>query len=255
MFFLLFFGVKSRFAFVDESIRSFPEDISIDIPDEYNFLQEYPHCDLGPLTQECGCCYAYGPIKAMSHRICKAKNKKTFLSAQFIVACDLLESGCEGGCSRSVYYFLEQHGVTDEECHPWSNQLNYSSEFCSKCKDGSQATLYKAKIGSTKQITSVQEIKKEIYLHGPVSASVAVTDRLKYYTGGLFEDPPRDYIADRTHTVEIIGWGQEKGIPYWIILNQYGRLWGENGMMRIRMGRDDARVESYVLAAEPMITW
>ena len=240
---------------VKESISNYEEDFDVDIPEEYNFLEEYPNCDFGPLSQECGCCYAYGPLKSISHRICKATNMKTLLSAQYIVACDTIDSGCDGGCSRSVFYFLEQNGVTDTKCHPWKNVLEYSPDYCSKCEDGNSSFLYKTKIGSTKQIVGVENIKKEIYIHGPVAASVVTNDKFRYYQGGyIYEDLPNDeWILDRTHTVEIIGWGVEKDTPYWIILNQYGERWGEKGKMRIRMGQDDGRIESYVLAAEPEI--
>ena len=115
--------------------------------------------------------------------------------------------------------------------------------------------MYKTRIGSTKQIVGVENIKKEIYIHGPVATSVVTNDKFRYYQGGyIYEDLPNDeWILDRTHTVEIIGWGVEKDTPYWIILNQYGERWGEKGKMRIRMGQDDGRIESYVLAAEPEI--
>ena len=238
---------------VKESMSSYSEEFDIEIPNDYNFLEEYPNCDFGPITQECGCCYAYGPIKSLSHRICKITNKKILLSAQYIVSCDTLDSGCEGGCSRSVFYFFEQNGITDSECHPWKDVRNYSSEFCSVCVNGSSPVLYKTVLGSTRQLTTVDAIKKEIYIHGPVAAAVVTNDRFRYYKGGIYEDSPGDYLSEKIHTVEIIGWGHEGDVPYWIVLNQYGEKWGEKGVIRIRQGRDDGRIESYVLAADPDI--
>ena len=239
---------------VKESLSYFEENFDVDIPEEYNFLEEYPNCDFGPITQECGCCYAYGPLKSLSHRICKITNQQILLSAQYIVACDTLDSGCDGGCSRTVFYFFEQHGITDNNCHPWKNILQYSTDYCSKCENGNESVLYRTKIGSTRQLVGVEAIKKEIYIHGPVAASVVTSKQFREYQGGIYESLPNDdWFGDRTHTVEIIGWGVENEIPYWIVLNQYGERWGENGIIRIRQGRDDARIESYVLAADPEI--
>lgn len=235
-----------------ESIAYFKNSFDVEIPESYNFLEEYPQCDFGPLLQECGSCFAYGPLKSLSHRICRASGKKTLLSAQYFVACDVLDSGCNGGCSRTAMYFLEQHGVSDISCHPWQNVQNYSSEFCSKCVNGSDAYLYKTKIGSTRQLTSVNAIKEEIYIYGPVAASVETNPKFKAYKGGIYKAPFTDWTTARTHSVEIIGWGVENGEEYWIVLNQYGIHWGENGRIRIGTGRDYARIESYVYAADPV---
>jgi hypothetical protein len=46
--------------------KPYPE---AEVPKQYNFLHEFPECDFGPTIQACGPCYAYGPIKAMSHRL------------------------------------------------------------------------------------------------------------------------------------------------------------------------------------------
>jgi hypothetical protein len=34
------------------------------------------------------------------------------------------------------------------------------------------------------------------------------------------------------HAVEMMGWVEEYGEQYWIVLNQYGSHWGEKGRMR-----------------------
>lgn len=238
--------------FSPRSIRSNkPLYPNIEIPDSYNFLEEYPQCDFGPLTQECGICYAYGPLKAISHRICRATERKTLLSPQYIVACDPTNLGCQGGCSRSVFYFLEQHGVTDSECHPWQNQTKYTENFCTYCKDGTEAKLVKTKFGSTRQLTSVKAIKQEIYIYGPVTASVIPDDEMRQYRGGIYRRSTELNRTQASHSVEIIGWGVENNEDYWIVSNTYGADWGENGNIRIRAGRNDAGVENWVYAADP----
>lgn len=236
------------------SIRSnIPDYSNIQLPAAYDFLEEFKICDFGPITQECGSCYAHGPIKAMSHRFCRAKNKKFLLSAQYIVACDVLELGCKGGCSRSVFYFLEQHGATKQSCHQWKNITDFNSDYCGKCDNNEKMQLYTAKFGSTRQLTTVSQIKQQIYVHGPVSASVLPDDEMRSYQGGIYTYQVPNKTEIGTHSVEIIGWGVELDKPYWIVLNHYGEDWGEKGRMRIRMGQNDALIESYVYSAEPEI--
>ena len=50
------------------------------------------------------------------------------------------------------------------------------------------------------------------------------------------------------HSVKIIGWGSERGEPYWLIQNSWGALHGEAGLARIRRGTNECGIESEVLA-------
>ena len=194
----------------------------------------------------------------MSHRICRAIGKQILLSAQYLVACDLLDLGCEGGCARSTLYFLEQQGVTDITCHPWQNITLFSPDFCSKCQNPNiskeeqpKMHLYRSVYGSLRQLSTSDEIKKEIYLKGPVVASVATDDKMRYYRGGIYTRPHLNFSVPVAHTLEIIGWGKEKDIEYWIGYNSYGNDWGDNGTIKIRMGYNDAFIESFVYASDP----
>ena len=74
------FILASRIYTSPRSTRHDLGNVSIKLPKSYDFLKEYPQCDFGPLSQECGCCYAYGPLKAMSHRFCKALGRNVQLS-------------------------------------------------------------------------------------------------------------------------------------------------------------------------------
>jgi hypothetical protein len=226
---------------------------NISIPPFYDFLREYPECDFGPLSQECGCCYAYGPIKAMSHRFCRALHRKVLLSSQFIVSCDLADNACVGGCERTVFYFMEQHGITDSSCHPWKGKTNFARDFCGSCTTNTTLKLYRAVYSSTSHFIGIDDIKKAILLEGPLSASIAVDFKFHIYRGGIYRSSLAPPIEAGNHAVEMIGWGEENGEKYWIVLNQYGSHWGENGRMRIKMGTNEGLVESFVYGAIPFI--
>ena len=245
--YILYYRISNR------SISVNYDHINISIPESYDFLKEYPHCDFGPLSQECGCCYAYGVLKAMAHRFCKITKKKVILSPQYIVACDVVDNACVGGCERSVFYFMEQHGVTDVDCHPWEGVREYNSKYCEKCSTNQTLKIYKAIYSSTKHYIGIETIKKAILIEGPVSASIACDREFASYREGIYTSSLSGHIEAGNHAVEIIGWGKENGIEYWILFNQYGEHWGDKGKMKIKMGTNEGLVENFMYGATPLI--
>jgi cathepsin B len=113
--------------------------------------------------------------------------------------------------------------------------------------------LYRAEYSSTSHFVGIEDIKKAILLEGPVSASIAIDRWFTIYHGGIYRSSLKPPIEAGNHAVEIIGWGKENNEEYWIILNQYGRFWGENGRIRIKMGTNEGLIESFVYGALPVL--
>ena len=38
------------------------------------------------------------------------------------------------------------------------------------------------------------------------------------------------------HAVKIVGWGDEGGVPYWLVANSWNDQWGDGGYFKIRRG-------------------
>lgn len=55
------------------------------------------------------------------------------------------------------------------------------------------------------------------------------------------------------HAVKLIGWGEEKGVLYWTLINSWGEKWGENGTFRIRRGTNECGIENYITAGIPNV--
>lgn len=232
-------------------------NVKVDLPDYYNFLEEYPHCDFGPLVQNCGCCYVYSAIKTLSHRICRAIGRQFLLSAQYLIACDLFNLGCGGGNEKAAFYYLEQHGAPEIECQPWQEIKSYTPDVCTKCVDGKPFKLYRAKLRSTKPVHGIENIKKAIYLEGPLSASLISDYGFVWYREGMYTTSvsSNGYADLANHTVEIHGWGTyENGTQYWIVQNAFGPRWGSNGLMKMQMGVNSGYVESYMIGVEPELS-
>ncbi len=46
------------------------------------------------------------------------------------------------------------------------------------------------------------------------------------------------------HDIEVVGWGEEDGVPFWNIRNSWGTYWGELGFFRLERGKNALQIES-----------
>lgn len=55
------------------------------------------------------------------------------------------------------------------------------------------------------------------------------------------------------HAVKLIGWGEEYGVPYWLMMNSWNEAWGDNGLFKIRRGTNECRVDNSTSAGVPVV--
>ncbi|KAK6021324.1 papain family cysteine protease [Ostertagia ostertagi] len=93
---------------------------------------------------------------------------------------------------------------------------------------------------------NVKAIQRDIMKNGPVVAGFIVYEDFAHYKSGIYK-----HTAGRMtggHAVKIIGWGKEKGTPYWLIANSWHDDWGEKGFYRMIRGINNCRIEEMVFA-------
>eukprot|EP00928_Gymnodinium_smaydae_P007609 TRINITY_DN12727_c0_g4_i1.p1 TRINITY_DN12727_c0_g4~~TRINITY_DN12727_c0_g4_i1.p1 ORF type:complete len:266 (-),score=56.03 TRINITY_DN12727_c0_g4_i1:515-1312(-) len=97
-----------------------PEKI-VDLPAEFDWRKD-PRAANCPTVKEvrdqsnCGSCWAFGSVEAMSDRICIASGgkDKTHLSAEDVTSCDVMgDMGCNGGVPSTVYSYYKTTGIVD----------------------------------------------------------------------------------------------------------------------------------------------
>ncbi len=96
------------------------------------------------------------------------------------------------------------------------------------------------------------QIVREIWRWGPVATGMQVYP--DFYTFNATKDIYKwngkgPQVGG--HAVVIVGWGEEKGIKYWIIRNSWGEEWGDKGYFRMVRGVNDCQLESNVICMMP----
>lgn len=79
---------------------------------------------------------------------------------------------------------------------------------------------------------------------------------LEYYQSNLVFTGVYQHVTGSAlggHAIRILGWGIEKGTPYWLIANSWNSDWGDNGYVRILQGKDECGIESSISAGLPRV--
>ena len=166
----------------------------------------------------CGSCWAFATVSSLSDRI-KIMRKAAWpdinLSPQVLISCEDDNRGCGGGNPKRSYSWIHQNNITDETCSPYQayghdNGIGCSAQIkCKDCQGGKGCwAKEKAKVYGVEEYGEVEgeiNMMNEIIQRGPITCGVAVTQELRNYTGGIFEDTTGRLAYD--HVVSITGWG------------------------------------------------
>ena len=145
----------------------------------------------------------------------------------------------------------EVSGILGDMCSDFTFDTYSSSE------NGNPARFYKtlhiyAIAGTEKDGGSEKNIRYNIYHWGPVSSG------MKVYSDFYTFDPKKDIYKWNGqgpqvggHAIEIVGWGEENNIPYWIIKNSWGEKWGDGGYFRMIRGSNNCEIEENIVTGIP----
>jgi len=259
--------VKKLLGWKKDSFELPTKDIKVDataIPTTFDSSANWPNCKtIGTIYNQadCGSCWAFGCVEAVSDRFCIASQGKVneILSFEDMVSCGPCD-GCDGGDADSAWEYVAETGLVTGTCYPYDiptcppaqqpclNFVNTPACLSGKCNDSeawSTFTLTEAYDVSS----DVSKIQTEIMTNGPVEACFDVYEDFVTYKTGVYSHTTGSYLGG--HCVKCIGWGVENGTPYWLCNNQWTTYWGDNGQFKIKRGSDECGIEDDVVAGTP----
>ena len=238
------------------------------IPDEYDVRQSF--YDIRD-QKMCGGCWAFAAAEVISDRYCINSNGKAqllFSEMELLTCCKTLEDnpdegGCGGGHPQIAFNYWVSKGLPTKSCKEFlfnNNEYPKDNKNKLKCLDTCSTkgiNLIKYKGSFVKKIEGgEEEIKKEIFNNGPVTAGFLLyKDFFNYWGHDLALDPNKIYQHfdgdfNGTHAIKIIGWGIDSTSQkkYWLCVNSWGKNENITGIFRFIRGINDCGIESEVYA-------
>ncbi|XP_025407532.1 cathepsin B-like cysteine proteinase 4 [Sipha flava] len=252
------------------------------IPSEFDARRNWQQCDtIGKVRDQgnCGSCWALGPSAAFADRLCIATdgNFNELLSLEEITfCCHDCGLGCKGGAPIKAWEYFIKYGLvtggdyqSGEGCQPYgvapcpideygnnvfNSQPMERNHNCTKTCYGNQNLNFQEdhKFIRDAYYLTYGAIQKDVFAYGPIEASFEVYDDfLSYKTGVYIKSEFASYLGG--HSVKLIGWGEEDGVPYWLLINSWGIAWGDNGLFKIRRGTNECKIEDSTTGGVPVV--
>ncbi|XP_028394716.1 uncharacterized protein LOC114518884 [Dendronephthya gigantea] len=189
----------------------------------------------------CGSCYAYAVTGALEGAFFLKNGYLPDFSEQEIIDCSwgFGNRGCKGGYPhRAMQWILKHGGLAIED--------NYGKYLAQEGYCHFRNVSIGVRIDSYMNITrgNVTELKQAISQYGPVSVLINTQPKsFKFYSSGIYYDPECSG-NNLDHAALLVGYGEERGIPYWLIKNSWSKAWGESGYIKIAQRNNNCGVTS-----------
>jgi cathepsin B len=251
----------------------------LNLPDNFDPREEYPNCESIKEIRDqanCGSCWAFGAVEAMSDRICihSGQTDQTRVSAENLLACcSSCGFGCDGGYPQYAWRYWKNTGICTgglygdtKYCQPYflpmcDHHVDGSHGACpdtvdtpsckKNCDDGNKGTYSEEMTygASAYSVSGEANIMQELYENGPVEASFTVYEDFVTYSSGVYQHVTGSALGG--HAIKMIGWGVENGVKYWLCVNSWNDEWGDKGLFKIRRGTNECGIENSVNAGMP----
>lgn len=246
------------------------------LPESFDPRDKWPMCPtLNEIRDQgqCGACWAFGAVEAMTDRVCIYSNgsKNFHFAAEDVLTCKSKGYGCNGGYPMVAWTEWVNVGLVSggnynshQGCKPYSfapcaNHMKKCTKWkpTPRCMHSCENEYNRSYINDKKRgksfytVAGEKHIMAELYKNGPAEAMFIVYEDFADYNGGVYQHIKGKVVF--RHAVKLMGWGVENCAKYWLAANSWGTGFGENGFFKILRGVNECHIENFVLAGEPLL--
>lgn len=194
---------------------------------------------LNPVKDQgnCGSCWAFAAVGSVEAAWARSTNTLHSLSEQELVDCGA--GDCNGGwVDRAYDTMLAKGGEMSEADYPYTAHNGLTCKY--------DASKMKAKISDYTRVyanmNTIDTNAESLYEYGPHAIYIYANTRFQLYSSGIFDDPT---CSTTSYNHAVVAVGYDKSAGYWTIRNSWNSGWGEDGHIRIVMGKNTCNAEHY----------
>jgi len=163
----------------------------------------------------------------MEFAACQSNGTFQEFAEQQLVDCDKLCYGCNGGTTDRAFYYFESHYEILLQDYAYTGQ-DGTCLYNSMPKTSVKATGYY-------NVTADSPSAMQAALANHVLSIAIEANQYAFqtYSGGIFNN--QNCGTNLDHATNIVGWGTQNGVDYWIMRNSWGTTWGDQGYMYIQI--------------------
>ncbi|OHS94721.1 Pro-cathepsin H [Tritrichomonas foetus] len=185
---------------------------------------------------DCGSCWAFSAISTAESAYAIKNNELLSYSEQNLVDCCPLCFGCVSGFPN---YALKHVETTQNHQFCRESDYIYTATDDQGCRFSQfdHVGYYSGSVSVERY--DEQDLLEKVGTYGVASICMdAHLPTFLAYQNGIYET---DECSERflNHAVNVVGYGSENGVDFWIARNSWGTGWGENGYFRIRRNADN----------------
>jgi cathepsin L len=229
-------GFSRKEAAVKATASNIKVSSPADLPESVDWRQQFVVTAVKD-QGDCGSCWSFATAETIESHWALATGDLWTLSEQQILDCTINPQhcggtgGCEGGTVEvAMDTIIKVGGLSSEWTYPY---LSHAGNDQPQCLFNTTTTPPAVNISSYVSLPSNQyePLISAVATNGPIAISVDASTWSFYSTGvynGCNQTNP-----DLDHAVQLVGYGSENGLDYWLVRNSWTPAWGENGYIKI----------------------
>lgn len=180
---------------------------------------------------DCGSCYTFVATATIEGAMVLQGSPLVSLSESQLLDCTKPygNQGCNGGLMDNCYkYAVAKGGVCSEEEYPYKPKVSTCRSANCKTVPGTHIRDFVKVRKNDEKSALLQAVAKQ-----PVAVAVQGDSTVfRFYKSGIFDNVKCG--TNLNHAVAAIGYDTSPAnLPFWILKNQWGISWGEEGFMRL----------------------
>lgn len=197
-------------------------DIGFEMPETPNYIDWRTKNVLNPLKDQgmCNSCWAFSATAAIEAAYAILNGTLYDLSEQQLVDCDTKADGCNGGDYQQAMKYAANNGLETETDYPYivlESKCQYDKTKSLVLNNGAKALPKK----------SAASFKTGLLVR-PISVGIeANQDIFQFYSSGVINGTQCGDNID--HSVLAVGYISVDGMDAFVVRNQYGQYWGQQG--------------------------